>query len=73
MAWNYLNSVLEKLSAELLLLGVSLLWVLLRLLSAVGRRVEKGKPLVIKLFGRNFVEVKGENLNSAVKHIAKNT
>lgn len=73
MEWNYLKLALDKLSSELLLLGVSVLWVLLRLLSAVGKKVEKGKPVEIKILGRKFIEIKKENSNSARKRTVKNT
>lgn len=69
--WNYPNSVLEKLSGELLLLVVSLLWVLLRLSNIVTKKVEEGKPLSIKILGREFLEVK-ESLNLEVQHSGEN-
>jgi hypothetical protein len=58
MAWNFLNSLLEKLSGELLLLALSALWLLLRLFQVVVKKVEKGKPVEIKILGRKFVEIK---------------
>lgn len=73
MGWsNYLNLALEKLLGELLLLGVSLLWALLRLLSIISGKVEKGKRVHIKIFGRHLIEVDPENSSSDQKLIEKN-
>jgi hypothetical protein len=61
MAWsNYPNYLLDKLLEELLLLAVSLVWVLLRLFRVLGvKNVEKGKPILIKIAGKKFIEIKG--------------
>lgn len=60
MTWqNYLGSALDRLWAEALLLVLSLLWVPLRLLQVVGRRVEKGKPVIIKVLGKTLVDISG--------------
>jgi len=72
MEWNFLKLALDKFSAELLLLAVSLLWVLLRLLSIISGKVKEGKSVHIKVFGHHLVEVKAENLNSVLKLTEKN-
>ena len=61
MIWNYLKLVLERSWEEVLLLVLALLWVLLRMLQVVERRLEKGKPLSVHLFGKELIEVKGIN------------
>lgn len=73
MGWNFLNSALEKLLEELLLLVVSLLWVSLRLLSIIGKKVEEGRPMQLKVFGRVFIELKEENSNLEAELTEKNT
>jgi len=70
--WNYLSSLQIKLSEEVLLLLLASAWVLLRSLGIIAKRVEKGKPVRIKVLGREFLEVT-ESSNSEVRHIGKNT
>lgn len=74
MEWqNYLSLLRDKLSAEALLLVASLSWVLLRGLSLINGRIKKGERLKIKVFGHEFIEIKGRNSNSALRHTGKNT
>jgi hypothetical protein len=71
MTWNFLNSALEKLSAELLLLALSALWLALRLLGSVVKKVENGKLVSVRLFGREFVRINGDS-NSDPRPTEKN-
>jgi len=71
MGWNYLSSPLENLRWELVLLLLALVWLPLRLLGAVVKRVEEGKPVVLRILGKELVEV--ENSSSARKRGGKNT
>lgn len=75
MVWlNFLPSLrtnLLRVESELWLVLLSVAWLALRLLGALQKRVEKGKLVRIKLFGKEFVEVSG-NSNSDPKLGEKN-
>lgn len=58
MQWlNSLLYPLQKLRSEVLLLVLASAWALLRLFNVVVGRVEKGKPLILKVLGVTLVEV----------------
>jgi len=62
MEWqNYLSSLGRNLHSELALLVLPLAWALARLLLAVGKRVENGKPVVLHILGKEFIELKGDD------------
>jgi len=71
MAWNFLNSLLERLHLELALLVLALAWLPVRLLQVVVKRAENGRPIAIRLLGREFVAV--ENLSLDHQHGERST
>lgn len=56
-----LKEILSRLEVELLALLLAMLWVALRAVAVVIKRAENGQPLTIRILGRSFIEVQGED------------
>lgn len=56
--WTFLKSVLDRLSLELGLVLLSVLVLVRQLLVTVVKRFEKGKPVHVRILGKEFIEIK---------------